>query len=315
MVAWTPATKGAHAKQFLVQRDGRQVGIVAAPAASYLDKGLQPGAKHAYTVVAQAGSHRSAVSAAMTATTTTPAVEGLKAGAATGTTLTFSWSPPPGSPTPTTYTVFRDDQPLDAALNLPGTVTQYKDTGLTPGTKYTYKVYAYWGSAMSDTSADLVMSTKTLAVSAARLTGSIPIDFKVTSGTGNLKTGLTWTNTWSFAPKCASGACDVVVSGEVTPAGYTVSTFTATLTRNGAGYSGSTTAHITQCGVAPNVVDVQNGVNVQITVRAGTMSGDSWNADSLTGTMTVSSPYTTAGSYYCPAQSFTTSFSASGATT
>lgn len=318
LVKWTPAASGAHAKSFLITRDGHQVATVPAGRLSYLDQGLRPGTKHRYSVVAQSGSRRSASSVVAVATTTIPVPVGLTAGAATPTTLTFTWSPPPASPVPDSYVISRDGTVLEGGV-VEGTVTSYRDTGLKPATTYRYDVSAIWtnGSddAVSDSSPAIVMRTsnppKPPPVSAARLTGSRPIDFKVVSSTGGLTVGTAWSNTWVFTPKCASGPCDVTLSGVVAPAGYADHSFALTLVRNGAVYTGGTTAHITHCGQTPNVVDVQNPITVNITVQTGALSGTTWSAKALTGTMQIDSPYTSAGQYYCSQQTFTASLAAS----
>ena len=318
LVTWKPATSGAHAKLFLVTRDGRQVSSVPAGETSYLDQGLRPGTKHRYSVAAKAGSKQSAFSPAAVATTTIPTPVDLRAGAATSTTLTFTWSRPPSSPMPEYYVISRNGTVVEGAA-LDGNVTSYRDTGLKPATNYRYDVSAIWvtGSvdAISDSSPALTMRTSNPPapppVAAARLTGSRLLDFKVVSSTGGLTVGTAWTDTWEFNAKCTSGACDVTLSAVVAPVGYVDRTFTMTLARNGAVYSGTTTAHVTQCGVAPNLVDVQNPITVSITVQSAAMDGTVWSAHGLAGTMQIDSPYTSAGQYFCSQQSFTTSIAGS----
>ncbi|MDX6233060.1 MAG: hypothetical protein QOH68_2060, partial [Nocardioidaceae bacterium] len=105
-----------------------------------------PGKTYSYTVRARdAIGNTSAASAAVSATlpvdkTAPTAPTGLKATVgATGTKqITLTWSASTDNAGVTSYYVFRGN----AKYRLLGKVLTFTDTGLSVGTKYTYKVYA-----------------------------------------------------------------------------------------------------------------------------------------------------------------------------
>ena len=88
---WVAPTSGAPVEQYLIVRDGTEVGTVAGSATTYVDVGLTPGVTYTYTVVAQANDKRSPPSAVITTTTATPSPSGLEATAATKTAVTLRW--------------------------------------------------------------------------------------------------------------------------------------------------------------------------------------------------------------------------------
>jgi hypothetical protein len=227
---------------------------------------------------------------------------GLGAGTVTTSSVTFRWSPP--ATAPDSYVFMRDGVEVGTA---PGDVTSYQDKGLVPTTAYRYTVMGVSGGVRSAPSV-LTVRTLTPPVSAARLQGSWTVNTKiVSSGGGTPKVGTTETESWQFAPKCTLGPCAVALSGE-----FGNHPFKVTLARSGAVYTGSTRAHITHCGDSPSVKDVTNTVTLRITVRkAAAGTNQVWAASSWVGTMRIDSPYTPAGAVYCPAQSVTSSLTAS----
>jgi hypothetical protein len=171
-----------------------------------------------------------------------PSPVGLKADRSTLSSVAFHWSRPASGPAPDRYVILRGGAVL---ASVPGTVTSYWNTGLAPATNSRYAVTAQWGSRRSAPTATLALKTLTPPVSAARLQGSWDLNVKVvSSGGGTLKVGETMTYTWGFKPTCPTDPCAVVVSGV-----FGGHSFTATLTRAGALYTGTARAHIMHCGV------------------------------------------------------------------
>lgn len=308
-VQWDASVGSPKPDRYLLQRDGKQIAIVPAAQTSYVDKGLTPGVQYKYSVASETGSRHSAQSAEIKATTTTPSPIAPTAGKATISSLTFSWTPPADAPTPTKYVVMRNGATVK---EVPGTTTSFEDTGLTFGTAYRYQVSAAWGDAVSDPSPELEMTTATPSATQARLAGDFDVSIKVTASGGNVGSGQSWTDSWTFNPKCASGPCAVIAYGDVSPSGFTSHTFKIGLNREPGGvYAGAGRAHITHCGPEGQRVSITDVVNVRLTVKTGFMDGSTWAVDTFTGSMRIDSPYTTVGSYFCPAQSMNTTISGS----
>jgi len=227
----------------------------------------------------------------------------------TSTSVLVQWAPATTGPTVDAYVIRRDGVQVN---QVPGTVTSYQDKALAPATTYRYTIVAVAGGLRSVPSSVLVGTTLTPPVSEARLQGSWSVTSTVTkSGGGSLTVGTKRTGTWLFTPKCAEGPCAVVLSGNQ-GGSANPHPFTMTLTGSGPVYTGSTKAHITHCGQSKALKDVVNSVAVKVTVKTAGVDARAWSANSWVGTMTISSPYTSAaGGWYCPAQSVTTSLTAS----
>jgi hypothetical protein len=162
------------------------------------------------------------------------------------------------------------------------------------------------GDHRSAPSSVAAVTTLTPPLSEARLEGTWTVDSNVTqSDEGTPKVGYTETSSWQFTPKCTAGPCDVALSGD-----YFAEPFTATLTRAGAVYTGTTNASLTTCG--PSNVPEQDTVKIQITVNNAGVANQIWSATSWIGTIQVFSPHTDlGGGNYCDAQSFIAHLSAS----
>lgn len=303
LVQWAPSKGSPVADHYLIQRNGVRVGSVLSTTTSYQDTGLAPATTYRYSIVAVSGTTKGDPSADLKVSTLAAGPVGFSAGTVTTNSVTIQWSRP--ATAPDSYAILRDGTAIGAA---PGNVTSYKDTGLVPATAYPYTVMGVSGGVRSAPSSVLVVRTLTPPVSAARLQGSWTVIAKVvSSGGGTLTVGTTRTGTWQFAPKCTVGPCPVVVSGE-----FGSHPFTVTLARSGAVYTGTNKAHITHCGDSPNMKDVMNTVTLAITVKkAATDTDQAWTATSWVGTMKIDSPYTPAGAVFCPAQSVTSSLTAS----
>jgi hypothetical protein len=294
LVSWTPSSGGATIDRYLILRDGTQVGSVPASQTSYLDQGLAPGATHRYKIIAESGTQRSQPSASVVVRTITPSPVMLAAGQVSYTDAEFAWSPPPNSPTPSGYTIFVNGA---QAATLPGGLTSYNATGLQLATTYQYQVVAEWGDTKSARSPALTVTTLS-----APLQGAVPLEFKTLTtpgGGASLKVGETWSDSWTFNPSCTGDHCTLATDAAFAPPGFARRPFTVNLTGSGTVYTGSTLAYISYCGS----VHVQDTVILRLSANSGGVDNGAWN--SWGGTMDLNSPYVTAGSQYCPAQSWT----------
>jgi len=294
LVSWTPSKGGATIDHYLIVRDGKQVGSVAASQTSYTDDGLAPGTAHLYTIVATSGTQRSSPSKAITVRTLAPSPVGLAAGQETWTTVDFHWSPSPKGPVPSEFVIYSGGTSI---ATVPGTIDSYSVTGLTPGTAYQYQVAAKWGAQESRLSPELPATT--LAVP---LQGDVPVHVVTTSTPGSgasLSVGQKWDDTWKFSSDCTVNKCTLTTNAEFAAPGFTAQPFTMTLTSSGSGYAGTTKAEVSKCGS----INVKNTVTLHITPNRGAVNNGAWNAWS--GTMVLSSPYVMASSTtFCPAQSW-----------
>jgi hypothetical protein len=308
-VSWAPGEGDVEVDEFVVLRDGLAVGTVAGAETTFLDEdvNLVPGTEYEYQVVAMSGTIESEPSGAVDVRTLAPSPTGLEADPSTPSAVAFHWSRPPDSPLPDAYVVVRDGVELSPVSGLDDF---YVEDGLKPATSLDFQVVAVWGDNSSDPSETLTVSTLKWA---APLQGTWPLDVKVTkSPGGSLEKGDSWSDTWTFTPKCSGSNCNIKVSGAISPPGYTARSFTATLTRSGSVYEGSTKAQITTCGSVAGVggTKVQNTLTLRLT-REKTAASGLWSAWS--GTLVTSSPRIVASStYYCPAQSTTFSLTSAG---
>jgi hypothetical protein len=206
----------------------------------------------------------------------------------------LSWSASSQGPTPSQYTVYDGTTSLGTVT---GTTDTYTLTGLTPGSDHQLSVTAQWGSATSAPSTSLDAPALS-----PPLDGSVPVQFKATSvpsGSTGITLGEHWSDTWQFTSTCSASACTLNDSAEFAPPNLGSRTFTVKLSPAGGGYSGSTTAKVTNCGGT----DVTNTITVSIAPDSGAVSHGGWT--SWHGTMQLSSPYIQVSSAnYCPQQSW-----------
>ena len=298
LIKWVPSTGDPTVDRYLIRRNGVQVSSLPRTATSYQDNGLAPATTYRYSIVAVSGTMRGDPSADVRVKTLAAGPAGLTAGTVTSSSVTFHWSRP--ATAPDSYVILRDGTEIGTA---PGVVTSYQDNGLVPVTEYGYAMVAVLGGVRSAPSSVLVVKTHTPSVSSARLEGSWTVDTKVIKSGGDTpKVGFTDTYTWQLTPRCTTGPCAVVVSGEVGNQPLSM-----TLTRAGAVYAGTTRTHISDCG-GKGVVDT---VTLRITIRKAGMDSQAWTARSWVGTMRINSPYTSLGSSYCPAHGWTISLTTS----
>ena len=117
----------------------------------------------------------------------------------TANSVTFHWSRPRTGPLPDKYLVLGSGT---AAGSVAGTVTSYRQTGLTPATTYQYRVVAVRGGKRSPQSALLTVRTLTPPISQARLQGSWSVHAKtIGSAPPGRRNGYM---TWQLSPVCAA---------------------------------------------------------------------------------------------------------------
>jgi glucoamylase len=164
---------------YKVFRNGTQVGI--STGTGYTDTGLTASTAYSYTVEAYNAAGVSAASAAVTATTAAPGVApnaptGLTVGTATTSTVPLSWtaSTTGGSYPVAGYYVLRNGTRVGTT-----TGTSFTDTGLAPGTAYTYEVEAY------DTNGDVsAASGRVIATTSTGYTETVNVTVPVNTAAG-----------------------------------------------------------------------------------------------------------------------------------
>jgi Fibronectin type III domain len=230
---------------------------------------------------------------------------GLASGARTTSSVEFHWSGPATGPSPDKYLILHDGRVISS---VPGTVTRFHSTGLAPDTAYQYRVAAVRGGKRSALSPVLTVNTKSPPVSAARWQGRWTVNIRITKGADALrgKGAKGWTEAWRATPTCPAGPCTVKLTG-----GLNRQTFTATLTRAGAVYTGTTTADVFRCGKPADSVPVKSTLTIQVTITKGHAVNRAWVAGIWAGRMEISTPYTSTSAFYCNAFKLTTTISAS----
>ena len=231
---------------------------------------------------------------------------GLAVGARTTSSVEFHWSGPATGPSPDKYLILHDGKVISS---VPGTVTSFHSTGLAPDTAYQYRVAALRGGKRSALSPVLTVNTKSPPVSAARWQGRWTVNIRITKGADALRGqggAKGWTEAWRATPTCPAGPCTVTLTG-----GLNRQTFTATLTRAGAVYTGTTTAGVFRCGKPADSVPIKSTLTIQVTITKGQAVHRAWVAGTWAGRMEISSPYTSTSTFYCNAFKLTTTISAS----
>ena len=215
---------------------------------------------------------------------------GLVAGPSTANSVAFRWSRPRTGPLPDKYLVIGMDT---AAGSVPGTVTSYRQTGLTPASIYQYRVVAVRGGKRSPQSALLTMRTLTPPISQARLQGSWSVHAKtIGHGPPGRRNGYM---TWNLSPACAVGACDVVLHGKNGPFA-----FKTKLTRSGAAYTGRAVTRF-GCGSPGNSIPYPVTLKIKIHPTKAIGQNVAWAATSFAGTIVMTFQYASNGSFFCPA--------------
>lgn len=144
-LTWTPSTDDVGVTGYTVYRAGVAIGTTTT-ASTYTDSAAPPGRTYTYTVRARdAAGNLSPASAGVSATlpvdrTAPTAPSGLRAtvGPTGSRQITLTWNASSDNAGVTSYYVFRGNAKYRAL----GNVLTFTDTGLSAGTRYTYKVYA-----------------------------------------------------------------------------------------------------------------------------------------------------------------------------
>ena len=198
------------------------------------------------------------------------------------------------SPLPDKYLILSDGT---VAGSVAGTAAAYRQAGLTPATRYQYRVVAVRGGQRSPQSAILVVSTLTPPISQARLQGLWNVNVKYLQHVfGFAKETLTW----AVTPACAVGACDAMLRATTADGDQ----FSMKLTRAGAVYRGQAVVNFTQCGPTGNTIPDPTTLTIRVHATAAAVKGQAWAATSLAGTMVGTSQYVSAAAFYCPADTF-----------
>jgi len=216
---------------------------------------------------------------------------GLAAGPATANSITFQWSPPHTGPLPDNYLILSSGT---AVGSVAGTVTSYRQTGLSPATTYQYSVVAVRGGKRSPQSALLTVHTLTPPLSQARLQGSWNVYAKTIGPAlpGGNPNGYM---TWQLSPVCTAGACDVILHGKNGPF-----SFKAKLTHRHAAYTGQTVTDF-GCGSPASSIPYPVTLTIKTHATKAVAQNQVWAATSLAGTIVMSFQYVSAGALYCPA--------------
>jgi fibronectin type 3 domain-containing protein len=143
-LTWTASTDNVGVTGYTIYRGGVSIGTSTTP--SYTDATPPPGRASSYTVRARdAAGNTSAASGAVNVTVpadkTAPSAPGslrLTVGATGTRQITLAWNAATDNVGVASYYVYRGN----SKYRLLGNVTSFVDTGLTAGTRYTYKVYA-----------------------------------------------------------------------------------------------------------------------------------------------------------------------------
>ena len=225
---------------------------------------------------------------------------GLKAGPATANSVTFHWSQPATGPLPDKYMISGFGTPGGSA---PGTATSYRQTGLFPGFPYRFRLVAVRGGKRSPASAPLTLHTLTPPLSQARLQEGWTVHVRNLHGS---YTGLSnGGQIWIFQPVCATGACNETLDGQLGSRPFTMK-----LTRTGAVYQGQAVDNAVLCGTGPSAVPDPVTLKIRLHITAAIGEKQVWAAMSWAGTMSGTTQYVSAATYYCPAGAFTATIAA-----
>jgi Fibronectin type III domain len=240
--------------------------------------------------------------------TVAPSVRNLRQTAADWSTVTLSWDPPAGAPTPDGYKIFTSQNQTDPVGTVPGTVTTYTVTKLPEnGGHHTYVVYALWSGNPSHIGPSVDTATRQ-----PPLNSDFQVNYHTASSPGGtLKTGTNWEDDWTFSPtSCSGNGCREGLNADFQPPGDNIANtpFTVTLKPSGSHYVGTTKAQIFACGSTGLVGFTTDTVDVDISPVH--TSGGAWST--FKGTVDVTMPYSAyytslhvqSTTMYCPDQTW-----------
>jgi hypothetical protein len=200
-----------------------------------------------------------------------------------GSTVTLTWAAP-ADVTITAYHLFRDGLEMKTPSGTPLTAPKYTDDTAAFGVAYHYTVSATGAGGTSGLSDSVAVTPPDPPKSVAQLSGEYRVlvtvqhvsYLKSLEGITNPAAGDTKKETWSFTPKCAvgTGPCDTTVNLGKPPLHRQGSTYTGSITREGA-----------NCLGAP---DVPARISFHLATNGAERdSVQGWRIRSFSGTFTV----------------------------
>jgi Fibronectin type III domain len=210
---------------------------------------------------------------------------GLSAISVTYTTVQIIWSAPRTGPRPTSYWILEDGGQIGS---VPGRVTAFEVTGLSPNTTYVYQVVAIRQHRLSRLSA--AVQAATLAPpspSDALLTGPFTVHYSHVTAYGYVHDVRQLPDDdWKLFAGCNFGPCPAVLRG--TFWGYL---FRATLRPSGTGYKGTIVIKkFNKCSDVTSALPLY--LTYSITIRGAVADGLEWMASSWSGTVQATQPLT-----------------------
>lgn len=191
--------------------------------------------------------------------------------------IVLTWEPGKPSRTPDEFAIFRFSIEVGTT---DGSTYTFKDSGLTPATRYQYSVVARAGSKESRPSKVLRVKTPIPPLSFARLDGEWRVRYTVTdSNLSNAQPGKPVHFTWSLDAKCDTGPCSTSIQITLS-SGPDVH---GKLQRDGSEYDGSILhASLGLCNDQPNPPNDSAVISLHLT-RARLIEGE-WHAIRFKGT-------------------------------
>ena len=265
---------------------GDRVADVAKPAFSVTDVGLVAGTPYSYALFAHDGTLLYAAGA--TVTSTTIAILGPVTGVVAtpaSISITLSWTNPVsasltgvvirGAPGPTPPASVTDGVPI-ADLDAPEST--FTDTGLTPGTQYSYALFAHDGTSGYSAGAPITMTT----VAPGEISGTVTDAAGAQSGLENVSVSVTTGSSGNEGPPGTHGNDVTDANGSYTVTGlaagadYTVCFSASTATTGG---SSDVLGYVDECydnepitGETPTLVTVTSGLTT-LEIDAGLVGG------------------------------------------
>lgn len=190
VLTWSAASDNIGVAAYDVYRNGTYLATIAPAMLSYTDKTATPGAGYAYQVASRdlAGNTTTAsvtVNGGPSDTTPPTAPGNLTATATAPSSIALSWQAATDNVGVTSYAVSRDGTPI---TTLPGTATTYTDTGLVPGSTYSYTVTASDGTGNTSPPSNTATAT-TVADTTPPTAPGTPVATGVTAS----QVSLSWT--------------------------------------------------------------------------------------------------------------------------
>lgn len=172
----------------------------------------------------------------------------------------------------------------------------------TPGTYYwqAYRI-EYGGGAdgcvESEVRSLTITSPPPRKLAAARLEGAFKIKLRVrtTHGIKHVKSGRTYIEGWTFAPRCADGSCKTIASASAQYS--TLGSWTLMLKQSGATYKKGQSSTLLRCLFTP----VPGPLKVTVRVTKGAWVGLKWRATQIKGSFQHSVKASSTSGYRCKA--------------